>query len=73
MNPELGVWEKTIGICLVLVTIAGHHPGFSVIFGLNIVLAFSLPVAGKIVPIKSRTFLYFLRFDFLVLPPVWKV
>jgi hypothetical protein len=47
MNPALGVWEKIMGICLVLLNMAGHHPGFSVILGLNIVLAFSLPVAGK--------------------------
>jgi hypothetical protein len=73
MNPELGEWEKIMGICLVLVNIAGHHPGFSVILGLNIVLAFSLPVAGKVVHIKIKTFLHYFRFDILLLPPVWKV
>jgi hypothetical protein len=57
MNPELGAWEKTMGVCPVLVKIAGYHPGFSVIFGLNILLAFSLPVAGKIIQKKIQTFL----------------
>jgi hypothetical protein len=42
-----------------LLNIAGNHPGFSVILGLNILLAFSLPVAGKIVHINSKTFFTF--------------
>ena len=45
-NEDIGPLEKTTRVSFVLLSMAGHHPGFFAIFSLNIVMALLLPFAG---------------------------